>query len=823
MHALRLPPRAPTTTAAGSSRQVGGLSSTAAASAAALRRLSTVASAVPSAADARLAVPFAVGRTTAINELFPDWLASHCQDPDESILSVRPVFLPFYAFRMELRATFRGRLGWSETGTKVPGTVWFEEAKETSIHPTTVRMWRYAGFDFRRRYVEEPIHQQHASVILQSKTVGEARARELGQQPEIYASAEPLHLHVLPQDCDIHAFTAKPASAFDLVYAELEGLARDLAMKTLTFGPSDSQSSEQRLFIRKPPVMVCTGTWFERWILFRSGSEEESITITRAPHGSVTQHHGPVTQHNVWPGVMWPPDETKAAQLDYWIEDPCLDHMVFLPFWVCEFAQHVAGMQHRYYAFADAVTGIVSGPNLKPESDSWTSLYNFPLGRCQSTQVAKLHKQWVVEGQSRKREQQWNSRTPESRFVSAVWRKAVVGGVEGTHLSDAYWDRQLHRLQQRVTVEDAQLAPAAAVDVGTTSTNTTSTNANTNANTNAHTHTNTTPREEEEKRTPMTREQMDAKYKASWQKRLDSAKATARRNTGSMSEAMRRAARFGDIRTVNRLLSTNNAEGSGGGSGAAEDVNARTSKRDGCQTALIIAARAAYPRLVECLLSEHGASVELCDDGEFNALHCAIFSENFQIVRLLLLHGAKVELEHLKLPAATQANSQIRWLLATAVEADMTLRAESTLDEICAARIAAFDNDLLAWHAAHDAIEHYEQHLKTQALALTREVVKHDSKAKASDHLRLGSAKATGVTHQAGARLLTTTEPPTGVDPEDREAGDVEEEVEEEEAWVNYDDWQMLGLTQAALDAEAAALVASGLEPAQRQRELMER
>eukprot|EP01048_Picozoa_sp_COSAG05_P015797 COSAG05_NODE_1949_length_3794_cov_5.044182_1_plen_238_part_10 len=236
-----LPPRAPAT-AAGSSRQLRGRS-TAAAAAAAWRGLSTVAPAASLAADARLAVPFSVGRTTVINELFPDWLASQCQDPDESILSVRPVFLPFYSFRMELRATFRGRLGWSEKDplTKKVEISWFEQAKKMSIHPTTVRMWRYAGFDFRRRYVEEPIRQQHDSIIPQTETVGEARARELGQQPEIYAAAEPLHLHtMMPQDCEIHAFSAKPANAFDLVCAELEGLARDLALKSLKLGSSYS-------------------------------------------------------------------------------------------------------------------------------------------------------------------------------------------------------------------------------------------------------------------------------------------------------------------------------------------------------------------------------------------------------------------------------------------------------------------------------------------------------------------------------------------------------------------------------------------------------
>jgi hypothetical protein len=122
----------------------------------------------------------------------------------------KPIFLPFFAFEAGIDVTFDGSIGYTtmshqvtQNGETIKKTVWYSKAgikvPRQHFYPSaqTPYMMQYAGFEFRRRYINACV----SAMLSRSGT-------------NALASAKPLRAAMLPDKCGIHAFEMKPSMAY---------------------------------------------------------------------------------------------------------------------------------------------------------------------------------------------------------------------------------------------------------------------------------------------------------------------------------------------------------------------------------------------------------------------------------------------------------------------------------------------------------------------------------------------------------------------------------------------------------------------------------
>lgn len=219
--------------------------------------------------------------------------------------TVKPVYLPFFAFAGSLSATFTGKLGYTtrETYTDSNGkektrrrTDWYRKSGMQvgphHIDPTVHRqMLQYAGFVYRREFVHQAL------------TLGFTRQLE---------TARSLHAGMLPESAGVHEFEAKPSFAYATAASSFADIAHGMALNALQRPGLDEQFTDGFFGTACPAT---DWTQPDRY-------EVESV----CPRLARAQ--------------LFP----KAG-------------VVLVPFWICEYDLH--GKEYR--AFMNGVTGETAG------------------------------------------------------------------------------------------------------------------------------------------------------------------------------------------------------------------------------------------------------------------------------------------------------------------------------------------------------------------------------------------------------------------------------------------------------------------------------
>jgi hypothetical protein len=148
-----------------------------------------------------LAVPFAVHDSSEAADRFINWT----QNQADSLLfnaqnavtlkGVRPVYLPFFSISGQLQVRYRGELGYTSYGRhhktleETRKTTWYTKGGLRPPVVTISSSLQYAGFEFRRKYIETAVEDQGLT------------------------KAMPLTPGMLPEGCGVHAFELKPSLA----------------------------------------------------------------------------------------------------------------------------------------------------------------------------------------------------------------------------------------------------------------------------------------------------------------------------------------------------------------------------------------------------------------------------------------------------------------------------------------------------------------------------------------------------------------------------------------------------------------------------------
>ena len=190
------------------------------------------------------ALPFQISKAEA-TDAFHSWLSTdlHCL-AELSVFAVRPVYVPYYVFVGQLKATFDGVVAYGEKeyalrGIKCPAVHLGADAGRT----TGV----YAGFDFRRKYVRTALPGDLTDELLSSSVPFTA----LPTQPEGLA---------------VEAFRMKPSFAYvQRIQVRCDGpFAHSRAARPAsTSAVSPSRSGCRRW--RSSRRSVTSRTWCEAW------------------------------------------------------------------------------------------------------------------------------------------------------------------------------------------------------------------------------------------------------------------------------------------------------------------------------------------------------------------------------------------------------------------------------------------------------------------------------------------------------------------------------------------------------------------------------